>query len=164
MSSARAGGGGQAHPIPVPIPANLVSAPGEWLSGKAEGLCSSQLSTPHLSAGGITRRTWPRLSTIPWEEESLCRSGGRSRSGGFHRTARLGSWRGRARQSQGRSETLTIILCPQCGVMLHPQDLGGTPKGQRLGGRGSYMYSETGALEMVCAGGCRLLWLPRLLL
>ena len=27
-----------------------------------------------------------------------------------------------------------------------------------------YMYSETGALEMVCAGGCRLVWLPRPLL
>lgn len=27
-----------------------------------------------------------------------------------------------------------------------------------------YMYSETGALEMVWAGGCRLVWLPRPLL
>lgn len=45
----------------------------------------------------------------------------------------------------------------------------GDPLGENLGLTGggkiwSHMYSETGALEMVCAGGCRLLWLPRLLL
>ena len=38
---------------------------------------------------------------------------------------------------------------------------GGT--GEALGAL-PYMYSETGALEIVWAGGCRLVWLPRPLL
>lgn len=42
-------------------------------------------------------------------------------------------------------------------------DMWGRCKG-RFGGVRSYMYFETGALEMVWAGGCRLVWLFRSLL
>lgn len=109
------------------------------------------------SAGSdVIGRTWPLGPNAPKGAEIHVRSVARSRSVGFRRTAPAsGSWARIKKKKTSESEAEVQFFFFFYAIAIYAP---------HVAFKSTHMYSVMGAWAAAGAGGCRLLWLPMLLL